>query len=161
MLRLNFFCFNLQLLVAEQSLAASCHSPWGDLCGLVGSPLSLLLSRLTKPSSQSLSSPRAVQHQIKPHLAPNTSCPPHPPAPLEQSCPAEGAAHLSNDLGVHGAVVVEALGPARRDSLADLRAVHPALQRRVPADGIEAAVATDGAFVWNLLGKTLAHYGLR
>lgn len=58
-------------------------------------------------------------------------------------------------------MVVEALGPPCCDSFPDLRAVYPVLQGRMSADRIEAAVATDGAFIWNLLGKTLAHYGLR
>ena len=58
-------------------------------------------------------------------------------------------------------MVVEALGPPCCHSFPDLWAVYPVLQRRVSADRIEAAVATDGAFIWNLLGKTLAHNGLR
>lgn len=68
---------------------------------------------------------------------------------------------LCNHFRVHGPVVVEALWPPCCHSFPDLRAVYPVLQRWVSADRIEAAVATDGAFVWNLLGKTLAHYGLR
>lgn len=69
--------------------------------------------------------------------------------------------YLCNHFRVHGPVVVEALWPPSCHSFPDLRAVYPVLQRWVSADRIEAAVATDGAFVWNLLGKTLAHYGLR
>lgn len=68
---------------------------------------------------------------------------------------------LCNNFRVHGPMVIEALGPPCCHSFPDLRAVYPVLQRRVSADRIEAAVATDGAFVWNLLGKTLAHNGLR
>lgn len=69
--------------------------------------------------------------------------------------------YLCNNFRVHGPVVVEALGPPGCHSFPDLRAVYPVLQRRVSADRIEAAVATDGAFIWNVLRKTLAHNGLR
>lgn len=69
--------------------------------------------------------------------------------------------YLRNDLRIHGPMVIETLWPACSHSFTDLWAVYPVLQRWVPADRIEAAVAADGAFIWYLLGETLAHNGLR
>lgn len=83
------------------------------------------------------------------------------PSSFQTKSPRQSAIYLCNNLGVHGPMVVEALGPPCRHGFPDLRAVDPVLQRRVSADRIEAAVATDGAFIWNLLGKTLAQNRLR